>query len=65
MDFGNPIVWIVVGLIVAALVTVIVAPRFSAEARLERRRRKNNARVISKSQRPTVKFSARTEKSKK
>jgi hypothetical protein len=60
MDFQNPVVWIVVGLIVIAGVIVFLAPRFSAEARLERRRRKSNARIVSKSQRSTVKFSVHT-----
>jgi hypothetical protein len=60
MDFHNPIVWIVGGLIVAGVVIVFIAPRFSAEARLERRRRKSNARIVSKEKRPTVKFSVRT-----
>ena len=65
MDFENPIVWIVVGLIALMLIVLFVAPRFSAEARLERRRRKNNARIVSKSDRPTVKFSVRTKDSRK
>jgi len=60
MDFENPVVWIVLGLIVLGIVVTIIAPRFSTEARLERRRRKNNARVVNKSRRPTVKFSVRT-----
>ncbi|HWN96531.1 MAG TPA: hypothetical protein VNT99_15990 [Methylomirabilota bacterium] len=64
MDFQNPIVWNVIGLIVLGIVVAIIAPRFSAEARLERRRRKSNARIVSKSQRPTVKFSVRTKRKK-
>jgi hypothetical protein len=64
MDLENPIVWIVVGVLVLIGVAVIV-PRLSAEARLGRRRRKNNARVVSKSQRPTVKFSVHTKDEKK
>lgn len=60
MDFENPVVWLVGGLILGALVIVFVAPRFSTEARLERRRRKSNAPIVNKSQRRTVRFNART-----
>ena len=60
MDFGNPVVWMIVGLVVTALVVVLVAPRFSSAARVERRRRKSNARIVSKSAKPTVKFSVHT-----
>ena len=60
MDFGNPVVWMIIGLVVTALVVVLVAPRFSSAARVERRRRKSNARLVSKSAKPTVKFSVRT-----
>ena len=60
MDFENPVVWLVGGLIVVALVIIFVAPRFSTEARLERRRRKSNAPIVNKSQRRTVRFNART-----
>ena len=64
MDFQNPIVWIVGGLVVIAIILLFVAPRLSREARLERRRRKSNARIVSKTQRPTVKFSVRTDDKK-
>lgn len=40
----------------------LVVSQFSPEAKLERRRRKNNARIVSKAGRPTVKFSAKTNK---
>lgn len=60
MDFENPIVWIVIGLIALGIIVAMVAPRFSPQARLDRRRRKSNARIVSKSDRPTVKFSVRT-----
>jgi hypothetical protein len=60
MDFENPVVWLVGGLIVIALIIVFIAPRFSTEARLERRRRKSNAPIVNKSQRRTVRFNART-----
>ncbi len=35
---------------------------FSREARLERRRRKSHSRIISKADRPTVRFSVRVPK---
>ena len=64
MDFGNPIIWVVVGLIAVALLAVFVVPRFFPKARLERRRRKSNTRIVSKADRPTVKFSVRTKDKK-
>ena len=64
MDFQNPIVWIVAGLVLVAIILLFVVPRLSKEARLERRRRKSNARIVSKSQRPTVKFSVQTKDKK-
>ena len=65
MDFENPVVWIVAAVAAVTVIILFVAPRFSTEARLERRRRKSNARIVSKSDRPTVKFSVRTKDSKK
>ena len=59
LDLENPLVWIVVG-IIALCAMALVASRFSAEARLGRRRRKNNAPVVSKSRGPSVKFSVHT-----
>jgi hypothetical protein len=60
MDVRNPIVWAVGGLVMITAIVFIAAPYFSSKARLERRRRRSNARVVSKSNRPTVKFSVRT-----
>lgn len=60
MSFENPLVWIAIGLLLFVIVVVIIAPRFSTQARLERRRRKSNARIVSKAGKPTVKFSVRT-----
>ena len=65
MDFQNPVVWVIAGIALCIIIVLFVAPRFSAEARLERRRRKSNARIVSKSDRRTVKFSVRTKDSKK
>ena len=64
MDFENPIVWILGGLALVVIVVLFVAPRLSKEARLERRRRKSNARVVSKSRQPSVRFSVRTKDKK-
>ena len=64
MSFENPLGWMVGGLILFVIIVVVVAPRFSAEARLERRRRKSNARIVSKSGKPTVKFSVHTKNKK-
>jgi hypothetical protein len=64
MDLENPVYWIVIGL-VALIALAIIGPRFSAEARLGRRRRRNNARVVSKSRSPSVKFSVHTKEEEK
>ena len=64
MDFENPVVWIVAGLIVLGVVVTLVAPRLSSQARLELRRRKNNEPVINKSHRPAVKLIAHTKEKK-
>jgi hypothetical protein len=37
---------------------------FSRDARLERRRRKSHSRIVSKSDRPMVRFSVKTPKKK-
>jgi len=52
-------VWI--GLGMALLLAVLaLGPRLSPQARVDRRRRRSNARIVSKSARRTVKFSVRT-----
>jgi len=64
MNFENPIA-IILGAFFLVVVGGLIASSFSPEARLERRRRKNNARVVSKAGRPTVKFSVETKKPKR
>lgn len=64
MDFENPIVWIFGGLALIVIVVLFVVPRLGKEARMERRRRKSNARIVSKSRQPSVKFSVRTKDKK-
>ena len=54
-------VWIVIG--VAALGLLVASVMLlSSEARLRRRRRKSHSRIISKTNRPSVKFSVRPPK---
>jgi hypothetical protein len=64
MNFSQPMLWSVVGILVLIVLGGMVAAVFSAGARLERRRRKSNARVVSKANRPMVKFSAHPPQSK-
>ena len=64
MNLESPIL-IVIGAILGALIVFWAVRFLSPEARLERRRRKSNARIVSKVKRPTVKFSVRTPKSKR
>jgi hypothetical protein len=65
MIFENPLVWIGGGLLLCVILVAVVAPRFSNDARLERRRRKSNARIVSKTGKPTVRFSVRTKGKKR
>jgi hypothetical protein len=55
------LIWVVAGAIALAVIWLAGA-QFSAESRLRRRRRKNNHPIITKSNRPTVKFSVKTPK---
>lgn len=64
MNFENPLVWIGAGLVLFVILVVFIAPKFSTASRLERRRRKSNARIVSKTGKPTVKFSVRTKDKK-
>jgi len=54
-----PSVWL---LAFVGFAAVLLLPRslFSAEARLQRRRRKNYARTVSKTKGPTIKLAVRT-----
>jgi hypothetical protein len=64
MNFENPIVWMAAGVSALLIVAVLVRTFFSEEARIERRRRKSNARIVNKARRPAVKFSVKTENDK-
>jgi hypothetical protein len=63
MNFDNPANWLLGGVAVVVLV-YLWRHFFTQEARLERRRRKSNARVVSSARRPAVKFSVHTEEEK-
>jgi hypothetical protein len=54
-----PSVWLL-GLIAFAAVLLLARSLFSQEARIERRRRKNYGRTVSKAKGPTIKLAART-----
>ncbi len=56
MNFGIEIFLSIVG---CALVAWLILTFFSNQARVERRRRRNNERVINRAGRPTVKFSVK------
>ena len=62
MNFDNPFLLAAVGLIVLVAMFGFGAHYFSPEARLERRRRRNNSRVVSKTRRPMVTLSVKTKK---
>jgi len=62
MNFGNPVVLAAIILIVLIGLVGISARYFTSDARLERRRRRNNYRVVSKSKRPIATLSVRTKK---
>jgi hypothetical protein len=64
MNLDNPIIVIVAGAIVLSIVVGGLFSYFSPESKAERRRRKSNAPIVSKSHRPTVKLSSRTKRSK-
>jgi peptidoglycan/LPS O-acetylase OafA/YrhL len=65
MNFGNPIVLVIVGIFAVIGGAWIVRHFFSAEARWERRRRRSNSRVSSTVKRPMVRFNVRTKKERR
>ena len=54
MKFDNPVLLALIGLIGCGVIGVVIAHFFSREARLSRKRRRNNYRVVSKARRPMV-----------
>lgn len=64
MNFQDPLVLVVSGIAAVLILAILFSRFFSEEARIERRRRKSNSRIVSKSNRPTVKFSVNTKDKK-
>ncbi len=64
MNLDHPILLIVSGAIALSILIGGLFSHFSSDAKAERRRRKSNAPIVSKSHRPTVKLSSRTKRSK-
>ena len=62
MDFELSLLWILIGAAALAIAGGALASYFSPESRAERRRRRSNARIVNKANRPTVRFSVRTKK---
>ena len=62
MNFVSALLLAVIGLAVVLAGYWLVTHFFSTEAKLERRRRRSNARIASKNKRQMVKFSVRTPK---
>jgi len=61
MNFSSFAV-LAIGILVLGLIIALILHLFSPEARIERRRRRNNYPVASRGKRPMVKFSVRTKK---
>ena len=64
MSFNHPLLLLGAGFLVAISIWA-VSHHFSRDARLGRRRRRNNARVEPKVKRPMVRLSVRTGKKRK
>jgi hypothetical protein len=62
MNFDNPILLGAIGLIVLVALVGSAAHFLSPDAKLERRRRRNNYRVITTAKRPAVRLNARAKK---
>jgi hypothetical protein len=62
MNFDNPIVLAIAGLICLTAFGALFTTYFSTEARMERKRRRNNGKIVNQARRPTVKFSAKVDK---
>lgn len=65
MKFETVIPLVIIALAVVALGYWLITHVFSDAARWERRRRRSNAPITSKSKRPSVKFSVNLKKRKK
>ena len=60
VNFANPFVMLVIGLVVIGAIYWLATHYLSAEAKAERRRRRSNAPVRSTAKRPSIKFSVKT-----
>jgi len=65
MDFKNPFLLAIIGVAVLAVGYWVVTHFFSEDARWQRRRRRSNAPIASKSNRPSIKLSVRTKKDRR
>jgi len=65
MSLGEAVVIIVGGLLLGLAGWRLVRNFFSEAAKRERRRRRNNAPITARTNRPMVKFSVRTKKSRR
>jgi hypothetical protein len=65
MDFKNPLLLALIGVALLAVGYWLVAHFCSEEARWERRRRRSNAPITNKSNRPSVKLSVRAKKDRR
>jgi hypothetical protein len=65
MNFGNPVLIVILGVFALIVGIWIVRHLFSAEARWARRRRRSNTRVSSTAKRPMVRFNVRTKKERR
>jgi hypothetical protein len=61
MMHGDVSVWWLIG-VAAVGAAVALGFQLSTDSRLRRRRRKNHSRVVSKTSRPSIKFSVRPPK---
>jgi len=64
MDFKDPLLLSIVGVVILAGGYWVATHFLSAEARRERRRRRSNTPITNTSNRPSVKLSVRTKKSR-
>jgi len=62
MDFKDPLLLAIIGVGVFGTGYWVLRHLFSEEARWERRRRRSNAPITNRSNRPSVKLSVRTKK---
>lgn len=58
MNFGDSMLYVIIGLVIAALAVQLVSHYFGEELR-ERRRRRNHRKVVSRARRPVVILSAK------